>query len=337
MFQVAIRMAGLYRLALSETGGVVKRGQERSGLVFAALCALNGAFVPAFAKLTTGAADGLFVAAATSVFAGLAAAVLLAVRGELGRLFARGRLPYLLAIGALGTAVTFLLFYEGARRTSAILTALCLQSEPVYSLLLARVALGHPITPRRLAAVGGIVSGIALALNPAGASGWLGVAMLLATPLGWQLSHLIVLRGLRDVEPATLTGARYLFGGAILAAGWAASGGVARLPASDALARLVPVLALQGVVLSFVGTLLWYATIARLDLARATSIVVPSIPLLSLGASFLLLGEVAGPREWAGLTLTAAGVLAFVTAPDAHEPRVRVPSPTAPIAVVDPD
>lgn len=313
------------------------RGQERSGLAFAGLCALNAAFVPAFAKLTTGAADGLFVAAATSVFAGLAAAVLLAARGELGRLFARDRLPYLLAIGALGTAVTFFLFYEGARRTSAILTALCLQIEPVYSLLLARVALGHPITARRLAAVAAILAGIALALSPAGAAGWLGVGLLLATPLGWQLSHLIVLRRLGEVAPPTLTGARYLFGGALLAAAWAASGGAARLPEGDALARLVPVLALQGVVLSFVGTLLWYATIARLDLARATSIVVPSIPLLSLGASFLLLGEVAGPREWAGLTSTAAGVLAFVTAPDAHEPRVRVPSPTAPIAVADPE
>jgi len=315
----------------------VTRGQERSGLAFAALCALNGAFVPAFAKLTTGAADGLLVAAATSGFAGLAAAVLLAARGELARLFARERLPYLLAIGALGTAVTFFLFYEGAHRTSAILTALCLQVEPVYSLVLARLALGHPITPRRLAAVTTIVAGIGLALGPEGASGWLGVALLLATPLGWQLSHLIVLRGLGDVEPPTLTGARYLFGGAFLAAAWAATGGPARLPAGDALARLVPLLALQGIVLSFVGTLLWYATIARLDLARATSIVVPSVPLLSLGASFLLLGEVAGPREWAGLALTAAGVLAFVTAPDAHEPRVRVPSPTAPIAVDDPD
>lgn len=313
------------------------RGQERSGLVFAGLCALNGAFVPAFAKLTTGAADGLFVAAATSVFAGLAAVVLLALRGELGRLFARARLPYLLAIGALGTAVTFFLFFEGARRTSAITAALCLQIEPVYSLVLARAALGHPITGRRLGAVAGILTGIALALGPGGSADPLGVALLLATPLGWQLSHLIVLRGLGDVAPRTLTGARYLFGGALLALVWAASGGPASLPPPDALARLLPALALQGVVLSFVGTLLWYATIARLDLARATSIVVPSIPLLSLGASFLLLGEVAGAREWAGLALTAAGVLAFVTAPDALEPRVRVPSPTAPIAVADPE
>jgi len=46
---------------------------------------------------------------------------------------------------------------------------------------------------------------------------------------------------------------------------------------------------------------------------------VPSIPLLSLGASFLLLGEVATPRQWLGLLLTAGGVLAFVTAPAAAE------------------
>lgn len=313
------------------------RRQERSGLVFAALCALNGAFVPAFAKLTTGSADGLFVAAATSVFAGLAAAVVLAARRELGLLFARGRLPLLLAIGALGTAITFFLFFEGARRTSAITTALCLQVEPVYSLLLARAALGHPITRRRLVAVAGILAGIALALGPGGDADGSGVALLLATPLGWQLSHLIVLRKLGDVAPRTLTGARYLFGGAILAVVWAASGGAAELPTGDVLARLLPALALQGVVLSFVGTLLWYSTIARLDLARATSIVVPSIPLLSLGASFLLVGEVAGAREWAGLGLTAAGVLAFVAAPDAHERRVRLPSPTAPIAVADPE
>lgn len=142
------------------------RGQERSGLVFAGLCAVNGAFVPGFAKLTTGAADGLFVAAVTSVFAALAAVVLLLARGELGRLFARERLPLLLAIGALGTAVTFFLFYEGARRTSAITTALCLQIEPVYSLVLARAVLGHPIGRRRAGAVAAILAGIALVLGP---------------------------------------------------------------------------------------------------------------------------------------------------------------------------
>ena len=122
----------------------------------------------------------------------------------------------------------------------------------------------------------------------------------------------------------------------MLAAVWLASGGVARLPASAELLRLLPVLALQGAVLSYVGTLLWYQAIQRLDLARCTSIVVPSIPLLSMGASFLLLGEVASPRQWIGLVLTVCGVLVFATAPRAEGPGERLAPETPPLAAVDP-
>jgi O-acetylserine/cysteine efflux transporter len=311
-------------------------GQERLGLLFAALCALSGAFVPAVAKLTTADADALFVATATTVVAGVCAFASLAWRGEVRKLVGRREVPALVAIGTLGTAITFLLFFEGARRTSAIETALCLQIEPVYSLFLARIFLGHPLAPRRLAAVGAIVVGIALAMNPSGFSGWVGNALLLVTPLGWQISHLIVLRGLRSVEPHTLTGARYVYGAIVLAAVWLASGGVARLPAHDDLMRLLPVLAVQGAVLSFVGTLLWYAAIQRLDLARCTSIVVPSIPMLSMGASFLLLGEVASARQWIGLVLTVCGVLVFATAPGAVKPAERLVPETPPLAAVDP-
>ena len=71
-------------------------------------------------------------------------------------------------------------------------------------------------------------------------------------------------------------------------------------------------LVLQGLISFYFGTAVWYAAIARLDLARTTAIVVPSIPILSLGASFLLLGEVASPREWAGLLLCVGGVSVFV-------------------------
>ena len=313
----------------------MRRRQERLGLAFAALCALNGAFVPAVAKLTTDRTEPLLVATATSVVAGACAALLLAATGELRRLADRRTAPRLVAIGALGTALAHLLFYAGARRTTAIETVLCVQIESVYALLLARFFLGHPLTPRRLCAVGAIVAGIALALNPSGFSGWLGVALLLATPLGWQLSHLIVLRGLPDMPSRALTGARYVFGGAILVAVWVASGGIGRLPPPAELARLWPMLVLQGALLSFVGTLFWYETITRLDLARSTAIVVPSVPLLSLGASFVLLGEVAQPRQWLGLLLTAGGVLTFVTAPHSTAPDLPLGDHDAPIAATD--
>ncbi|MBI4518249.1 MAG: DMT family transporter [Deltaproteobacteria bacterium] len=291
------------------------RQQEQLGLLFAALCAVNGAFVPALAKLTTGRAEPLFVAAMTSAFAGLCAVVVLSVQGKVTVLVRRTVGPRLLLVGALGTAGAHLLFFLGARRASAIETVLCLQTEPAYSLLLAWLALGHRPSRRRLAATAMLLLGIALAVGGVGAAPSSGVWILLATPLCWQLSHLVVLRGLAGVSPSVLTGARYINGSVLLALAWLASGGVSSLPAATELLRQLPLLAVQGVVLSYAGTLAWYQAIARLDLARTTAIVVPSIPLLSLAASFLLLGEVPTAQQWIGLLLTAAGVLVFVTAP----------------------
>jgi drug/metabolite transporter (DMT)-like permease len=311
---------------------------QRGGLLFAGLCALNGAFVPAVAKFTTDHADPLFVAAATTFFAGLAAAVMLGARGELSRLVQRETAPLLILLGALGTTIPFILFFEGTRRTSAIEAVLCLQTEPVYSLIVAWLFLGHRLTVRRVAAALVLMTGIVLAVGVGGLSDPLGVTLLLLTPLSWQICHLLTLRGMPHVEPYLLTGARYVYGGALVALAAWVFGGPDLLPTAGVLSQQLPVLALQGVGLSYLGTMLWYLTIARLDLARATAIVVPSIPLLSLGASFLVVGEVPILRQTVGMLLTAGGVLAFVTAPHAVEARERVPAQTAPLAApADPE
>jgi drug/metabolite transporter (DMT)-like permease len=295
----------------------VTRRAEGLGLLFAALCAVNGAFVPAISKLTTDRADPIFVAAASSLVAALAAAAVLAARGGLTVLFEPGRLARLALLGTLGTGAAFVLFFEGVSRSTAIETALCLQIEPVYSLLFARVFLGHPLTRRRVIGVALLLAGIALAVGVEGVRGSSGVWLLLATPLCWQASHLLVLKRLPGLAPPQLTGARYVFGGVVLCLYWALRAGPATIPAAAVLTPLLPVLVLQGLITFYLGTTLWYGAIERLDLARTTAIVVPSIPILSLGASFLLLGEVASAREWAGLVLCVGGVLVFATAPHA--------------------
>jgi drug/metabolite transporter (DMT)-like permease len=306
---------------------------ELAGLVFAGLCALNGAFVPAVARITSVAADPLLVATVTSLFAAAVALLVLAARGELGVLVAPTAGPRLALVGALGTAVAFFLFYAGTSRTSAIEAALCLQVEPVYSLVAAWLGLGHRPTVRRVLSIAVLLAGLVLALGAHQLSSASGVWLILATPLCWQLSHLVVLRGLPGVAPPVLTGARYVYGGLMLAVCWLALGGT--FAELGSLRAGLPLLALQGTVLSYLGTIVWYAAIARLDLARTTAIVVPSIPVLSLAATFVLLGEVPTLRQGVGMALTAAGVLAFVTAPHAEAWRERIPSPTAPLVNVE--
>ena len=305
--------------------------------MFAALCAVVGAFVPAVAKLTTDRADSVFVAFATAGFAGLAALVVLARRGELS-LFVHPHIgPRLVAVGALGTGAAYWLLFLGAHRASAIETTLCLQIEPMYSLVAAWIALGERPTTRRLASVALLLSGIGLALgvHDAVAPGS-GIWLLLATPLCWQLSHLIVVRQLAGVPPAVLTGARFVHGGVVLGAAWLLAGATTGVTSTTSAGGLLLTLAVQGVVLAYIGTMLWYQAITRLDLARTTAIVVPSIPILSLVATFLLVGERPTGAQWAGMLLTATGVIGFVSAPHAISTRPRIPIWSAPLAAPRP-
>ena len=55
--------------------------RERAGLVFAALCAFNGAFTASISKLNTNLADASFVAATITVLGALCSAAQLAWRG----------------------------------------------------------------------------------------------------------------------------------------------------------------------------------------------------------------------------------------------------------------
>lgn len=291
------------------------RRTEIAGLGFAAYCVANSSFVATVAKLTTSAAQPLTIAFLTSAFGGLAALALLAARGRLGLLLVRRDLPALVAVGALGTALAFLLFYSGAKRVTAVETALCVQTEPLYALFGTRLLLGHPLTAQRVLAVAAIAAGIAVAIGTQPTSGWLGLAFLLATPLAWQASHWVALRALPVFDPLQLVGARYVLGTLVLLPLWLAAEGPAGLPDGAALGALLPMLAVQGMVLGFSGTLSWYAAVKRLDLTRTTAIVVPSVPIVSLVVSYLVLGERVSAREAAGFALTAGGVLAFALAP----------------------
>jgi drug/metabolite transporter (DMT)-like permease len=289
------------------------RRTDASGLAFAAYCVVNSSFVPAVAKLTTSHADGLTIALFTSAFAALVSLGLLVVQGKL-RLLLRD-FGWLVLIGTLGTAVAFLLYYSGARRVTAVETALCVQTEPIYSLIGTRFVLGYPTAKRRIAAVTAIAAGIALAIGMAPTSPLLGLGFLLATPLAWQMSHWVALKRLPVFDPQQLSGARYVYGSLALGAAWLALDGPAALPPRSDLGSFLPIVALQGAVLSFGGTLAWYAAVKRLDLPRATAIVVPSAPILSLFVSYLVLGEHVSVREVCGFLLAAAGVLTFALNP----------------------
>ncbi|HLK87535.1 MAG TPA: DMT family transporter [Candidatus Binataceae bacterium] len=278
----------------------------------AALCMVTAATQPALMRFGATRLDPMLFAAGCATVAALCVLPVVCARGELGLLVSSRYLPRLLLVSTLGTILTTLMLVFGLRRIDAVAGTLLLQSEPVYSLMLATLFLGERPRPRQLAATAIVVTGIVSAVGAShGAYSPAWAAMLvLATPLLWQTSHVLSLPVMPPLSAVCMTGARYGYAAIVLVAVLVAARPAALLQLRDptALATIIA----TGVVCYFLATLTWYAAISRLSLAWTTALVIPGIPLLSLVCAIVFLGEHATIRDLIGILLAISGVLLLV-------------------------
>lgn len=278
---------------------------EKTGLWFAFAEALAVGLVPAVSKYAVSHVDPLLYGALSVCVAAPVALGLAAWRGELGQIVDRRFVGWLVPISLLGTTATTMLLFIGSRLTDGVSSALLLQSEPVFSLALTWLVWRRPASRRQLVGTSLILLGIVLVLFDGTLRIGIGGALILLAPLGWQISHVLALRVMPPMSPYALTAARYLYGGAGLVLVQVLFGR-SSVASVDSLGFALAVF--QGVVLFYLGTLLWYETIRRLDLARATAIVTPCEPLLSLLLVWAMLRSLPNAWQAMGLVLLAPGM-----------------------------
>ena len=258
-------------------------------------------------------------------------------RGELPMLVDRRYRMRLLTLSIIGTVVTTLTLIFGLRRIDAVAGTLLLQSEPVYSLLLATLFAGERPTSRQLIATAIIVVGIASAVGASSSSyspAWAAI-LVAATPLLWQTSHVLSLPVMPPLSPLCMTAARYGYASIVLTLALAAVNPYAVVQLREPVV-LVTIVA-TGVICYFLASLAWYAAITRLSLAWTTALVIPGIPLLSILRDCLpgrtgnparryrntradLRRVAAGTRRRRGLSLPASAVEATEAAEAIHQP-----------------
>ncbi len=286
------------------------------GITMAAFCTITAAAQPALMRYGAVRLDPMLFAAGCAVVATLCVLPVVYARGELGALVDRRYRMRLLLLSIIGTVVTTLTLIFGLRRIDAVAGTLLLQSEPVYSLLLATLFAGERPTLRQLAATGIIITGIVSAVS--GGSGayspaW-AVMLVAATPLFWQFSHILSLPVMPPLSPVCMTGARYGYAAVALVLALATINphAIMQLANPVALATIVA----TGVICYFLASLTWYAAINRLSLAWTTALVVPGIPLLSILCAMVFLGERATRRDLIGILVSISGVLLLVLGPE---------------------
>jgi drug/metabolite transporter (DMT)-like permease len=286
------------------------------GLLLSLANIIFGAIQPVITRYGALHVDPFVFCAGSVSIAGLCVAMMLHRRGELGALIDRRYLPLLLGVSVSGTVMTTLALIYGLKRINAVAGVLLLQSEPVYSLLLATLFVGERPSLRQLGATATILTGIGLVFAGGGFSPASAAVLVFLTPLFWQSAHVLSLKVMPPLSPLCMTGARYVYSAFILTAMLF----LLRPAATTQLADLnvLAVVGVTGFAIYFLGTTCWYAAISLLSLAWTTALVVPGIPLLSILFAVLFLGERATTRELIGMAIAVTGVLALVTGADPH-------------------
>jgi drug/metabolite transporter (DMT)-like permease len=263
--------------------------------------------------------DPLVFCAGTVGFAACGAVAMLAWSGELRLLLDRTYLPRLLGVSMAGTVATTLTLIYGLAKIDAVAGVILLESEPVYSLLMATAFLGERPSLRQLAATATILAGIGSVVGAGRAfSPFYAAALVFITPLFWQTSHVLSLRVMPPLTPRCLTGARYIYAAVVLVV--IALVGEPRALSQLAEWHVLAVVCFAGVFVFLLGSLTWYGAISRLSLAWTTAFVIPGVPILSFLFAMIFLGEHPSRREIFGIAIAICGVAMLVIGADASRP-----------------
>jgi drug/metabolite transporter (DMT)-like permease len=310
-------------------------GRDRplaAGLGFAAVTTATGALLPIVTRYGATHIDPMLFCAGSAIMATICSLPLLGAGDGLGTLLDPRYRWRLMAISLVGTFMPSLCMVYGMRRVNAITGVLLLQTEPIYSLIIATLVVGEVPAPRQVIATGLILVGIFSAFWGAGSLDLTAPALMVAvTPLMWQISHVITLRVMPPLSPISVTAARNCHAALLLAA-------LVLATTPSALGQLehlyvIGTLVVSGAVVYFLGTLTWYGAIKRLSLSWTTALVVPGVPVLSLMFAAVFLGERAGMRQFVAIAVAVTGILGLVLGADpsrrgaAEIEAIEVPAP----------
>lgn len=230
----------------------------------------------------------------------------LAARGRWRVILSPSAAPSLATMGFCSGLAT-VVYISALSYTTPANAAIMAQVEVLYSAALCAWLLGERPNRRQIMAGLLVLSGTGLILSGDFSSPrWRGDLVILATPWLYQISHIAAKRLPPELDALTLSGGRVFYG--LLAMSpfclWAATRGARWSWTPEALVCVL----LQGVLMSSTNFVLWYLAIRRMDLSKAT-IIMLSYPALTVAFSWLLGRESVGPVQAAGLAVTMSGAM----------------------------
>jgi drug/metabolite transporter (DMT)-like permease len=222
----------------------------------------------------------------------------------------------------LNNVIPFSLMFYGQLHIASGLAAVLNATTPLFTLLIARLFAGEPLTPNKIVGVGLGIAGVAVLIGPAAltadVASLVGMACMLGAALSYGFSALWM-RRLRSVPPLVSSGAQLTCSAILLLPLAAATDRFWLLPMPDA-AALGAVLGL-----ALFSTALAYIVFFRISATAGPSnvmLVTLLIPVSATALGVLLLGEALTPQQVVGALVIGSGLVVI----DGRLLRRRVPA-----------
>ena len=247
----------------------------------------------------------LFTTLKNGLVALLLLALFIACRrvGELKTL-SRGQWVKLVAIGAIGGALPFALFFTGLSMTAAVNGAIIHKTLVLWVLLFSYPFFRERLSTTALIGIAAVVIANYLLGGFKSFSFGAGEWMILAATLLWAIENIIAKKALANISTLTVVSARMILGSGILLAFLFVTG------------RVAPVLSISGVawgwtilsaalLFGFVTT--WYAALKRAPAVYVAALLVPATLVTSTLSAIFVTHTFTG-KQLSGLVLTFVGV-----------------------------
>lgn len=283
--------------------------REREGVILVVICIFIHGALPILGKYGVSLVHPLFFAAWTNLIASAGLVFLILFRRNPVHLLIDKKFLFsLVFIGFFGTTLSNILFFYGARLTSGINSAILLQIEPIYALLIGYLLLNERITIRQIISTFMIIFGTLLVVYQGTLTLNWGDLLVLGAPLCFQIGHIFSKRLLSQnaLSPLFIAAGRTLYGGIFLLiiSQVASVHEFARLKDAD----IMGILIFYGIVIYALTYYIFYESIKRINLSKATAII-SAYPAFSIILAWFILREVPDFYQIGGFATILLGIV----------------------------
>ena len=282
--------------------------REREGVVLVIICVFIHGAHPILGKYGVSLVSPLFFASLTNLIAAVGlVSIILLKRESLAILIKKRFFILLLLIGFFGTTLSNIMFFYGVRLTSGINSAILLQVEPIYALIIGYLLLRERVSSRQILSTLLIISGTLLVIYQGTTRMNWGDILILLTPLCYQTGHFFSKQLLDETEisPLFIATGRTLYGGLILLL-------LNQFTGTHEFNILIQpsifgVFVFYGIVVYALSYLTFYGAIKRINLSKASAII-SVYPAISIILARFILKEVPDFYQLGGFFIIMLGI-----------------------------